>query len=81
MSKKNKKNKLLHSKRIKKRKKILEGIREDQIEKMIEEDCKDAPDPERCKEYMRSSFKRQEEYYQNIKRDPSDPKWESSHGG
>lgn len=77
MSKKNKKNKLLSSRRAKKRKKILEGIRENEVERMIEEDCKDAPDPEWCREYIRASLERQEEYYQNTKRDPSDPKWES----
>ena len=44
----------------------------------IKEDCKDAPDPERRKEYLIAAYERLEEYAKNIKRDRSDPKWEYS---
>jgi hypothetical protein len=72
-AKNNKRDKLRKSmkKRRGKKKKVEQMI-------MIEEDCKDAPDPERRKEYLISVFKRLEEYYENIQRDPGDPKWESS---
>ena len=64
------KNKVSKRKRQKKKKLGVNWI--------IEEDCKDAPDPERRKIYLEAAYVRLKEYAENIKRDRSDPKWEYS---
>ena len=73
MSKKDKKAKMRKAfrKRQEQKKDILR-------ERAIEEDCIDALDPERRREYLLAAFKRLEEYNVNIRRDPSDPLWEPS---